>query len=796
MPPLMTLFAEFRGDDRKLQVDAVKAGEAAGVAAGLKASQTLGQQFKKGLPSALSAFGTGIAQGMGQQAWRGIEGAISGVANAIPDLIEKGKAWGLLVDEIADVTGATAERSSILAGSLTALGIPTANLSANFRILSTQVVTSEALFRKLGIATRDSNGVLLDTVSILDNVRGYLSGLRDGSDKAALATKLLGRSALDLIDYLNLTDAQAGALTDRLRAMGLVVGEEFRAEAEKASRETGLLDLAFTGLGVTLQAEVGPIIRRVIGSATQFIIDNMATIREVAGTVASAIAGLLGGLLGWDTSGVGTFVDSLTSLGGDGGSGVDGLRTKLAGLEGQVTKNNAVIAKGTQVTGSNTAAVDRQSAAIDRQIGVIDRREVASEKAYAKEMDRISGALQGQLDLLDAEERRLAQAERDRGLQADLLAAQEALRKARTAGPGGTIDRDAELRARQDVATAQAAIDRSERDKATAARRQTLIDTKAYIENLASLERGAENRKALAHTLANREKVLTDRLAAAQARGDTEEVAQVAAKLEAVKTTETRNNAAMRNASRRDELTQTKAQLAELKASITSAIGGGTSEAVKTAIAKNQELEAEIASLRAQLAALTTGASGNDSRHDTGGRPPLGSGGGLASAFTETAAVWKQRGEEMRQTIADIADALERIPGIVGGIQRSFDEWGAWKPPQWLQDLGSVLDWLTLHNPATQFFNTQHGLNGLGIPPPTSGKALGGIIPIGRSAWVGEAGLERAWSMPGGGTVIEPVASSARVGSRTSSPVVLQLVLPNGRVLAEFVNEQLAYLPR
>lgn len=140
MANIGSLFFLLRGDDKQLQVDAKKAGEAAGATAGLAASQTLGQSFKKGLPGALSSFGTGIAQGMGQEAWRGISGAINDVATAIPDLVERGKQWGLLVDDIADVTGATAQASSILAGSLTALGIPTAGLAANFRILSTQKI--------------------------------------------------------------------------------------------------------------------------------------------------------------------------------------------------------------------------------------------------------------------------------------------------------------------------------------------------------------------------------------------------------------------------------------------------------------------------------------------------------------------------------------------------------------------------------------------------------------------------------------------------------------------------------
>src|SRR5574343_1046102 len=93
------IYFALRGDAAGLQTDAKKAGEAAGAAAGLAASKTLGQSFQRGLPGALSSFGTGILQGMGQQAWRGIDAAISSAVSSIPDLIERGKQDGRLVDD-------------------------------------------------------------------------------------------------------------------------------------------------------------------------------------------------------------------------------------------------------------------------------------------------------------------------------------------------------------------------------------------------------------------------------------------------------------------------------------------------------------------------------------------------------------------------------------------------------------------------------------------------------------------------------------------------------------------------
>ena len=738
---------------------------------------------------------TGIAQGMGQQAWRGIEGAINDVVNAIPSLIEKGKEYGLLVDDIADVTGASAESASRLAGSLMALGIPTSGLSANFRILSKEITTNEAEFRRLGIATRDANGIQLDTVTILDNVRSYLSGMGDGADKAALATKLLGRSALDLIDYLNLTDAQAAAVTDRLQKMGLIVGEEFRVEAEKAKRETALLDLAFTGLGVTLQAEVGPIVRRIVSGITQFIIDNMATVKKVVADVANFIAGTLGGLFGGDFSAITTFADSIANLGGGPSTAAEELNGQLADLKAQRAELVAGSPKFTAATGAETAALDKQTAAIDKQITALEKKDAAEEKAYAKSMGRLGDQLQGQLDLMDAEERRLEMARQDRDLEVELAAAQEDLRRARTSGPGGGIDKEAETEAERRIGEIRARQAAVAKQRETDRKRAGIEEAKKYVEDLATLESGVENRKAFATTLAKRRTALESQLAAAKERGDLEAVALISAKLEAVKTTATRNESALRNATRKTELEKTKAELAATKAAIKSSIGGGSSEAQKTFQENLAKIDAKIAETRALLYSLTSGVQGNDARKypgATGGKPPLGTGGAIADGFNASAEAGKKFGEDVRGAVQSILDVLNQIPGVIDSITTKFDQWGAWEPPKWLQDLGAVLDWLTLHNPATTVFNANTGT----AQPPNGGRndggrARGGLIAAGSSAWVGEAGMERAYSLPGGGTMITPVAS----GGLGGQPAVIRLEI-GGRALMDYVDEQLVYRPR
>jgi hypothetical protein len=73
------------------------------------------------------------------------------------------------------------------------------------------------------------------------------------------------------------------------------------------------------------------------------------------------------------------------------------------------------------------------------------------------------------------------------------------------------------------------------------------------------------------------------------------------------------------------------------------------------------------------------------------------------------------------------------------------------------------------------------------------GYATGGVIPPGGYGFVGEVGMERAWSIPGGGTYIEPLTSSSP-SAGASAPHVLHVYLDRHEI-AVALDEELAYRP-
>lgn len=72
-------------------------------------------------------------------------------------------------------------------------------------------------------------------------------------------------------------------------------------------------------------------------------------------------------------------------------------------------------------------------------------------------------------------------------------------------------------------------------------------------------------------------------------------------------------------------------------------------------------------------------------------------------------------------------------------------------------------------------------------PTDWGGNATGGFLPAGDKGFVGERGIEDIYAMPGGGVVVTPRSGSdaAPAVAASGQPLVIQVVVPDGRVLAE-----------
>lgn len=334
------------------------------------------------------------------RAIQGFERAIYRAAHAIPDLIARGEKWATVVDEIADVTGLSARKASELAAVQSYLMDGTDSLGRALMVMSKNAVNNREAFDQLGIATRDSNGRLLDAYEIIGNVRQRISETGQGLLSTAAAQKVFGRGAHDLLDLLSLTNRQWAIYAESAHRSGLILTQAGLEAADQWTRTKRLLDGAITGIGAQILQGAAPALIGLTNAVTGAIQTNMGNIvRFVSGAI-TFIASLVSGLFGLDMDAV-SVVEQVARAGGSRGGGLsqrnfagpgDASRKAAAGTRehanatlGLAKALREARAELARARASNTgfggemSLYDRERAAQERQARIRDAQERVKE---------------------------------------------------------------------------------------------------------------------------------------------------------------------------------------------------------------------------------------------------------------------------------------------------------------------------------------------------------------------------------------------------------------------------------
>jgi hypothetical protein len=110
------------------------------------------------------------------------------------------------------------------------------------------------LFKALGISIKDASGALRSGDAVFMDFAKLIAGLPDGAVKTGLAIQVMGRSAQQLIPYLNEWGIESGELIKKARELGWIVGPEFAKQAEEADRGWKAITAGVRGLGMELAA--------------------------------------------------------------------------------------------------------------------------------------------------------------------------------------------------------------------------------------------------------------------------------------------------------------------------------------------------------------------------------------------------------------------------------------------------------------------------------------------------------------------------------------------------------------
>lgn len=384
-----------------------------------------------------------------------INQGISAIENAIPGLIARGQEWARTVDDISDSTGLAAEKSSLLAGVMSVMVGDAQGLTRALGAVANNAANHSDVFKRYGIAVQNTNGQLLDSWTILMNVRKALSDVGNGFITTAAARELFSRGGQVLIDFLTMSDAQFKLLTKDVRESGVIMTDAGLRAAEAWGRTQRRFEQQVTGIANQITQTVQPLLTRLVDGITNYLRQNMASIVGFVTEVVSFVAHAVAGFLGIDISGqVQTMAEQMDAL-----------------AEGS-NKRERALSKTAKARDEQTESEDGYSKALESQIDAIDRQLEAMSRVDDAE-DARREHMRLMQDIADAR-KELRDLRGESIFAAGMSAAEAEL--ARQAHAADIVD------AQKRIGEAQQKLEEQERDRAREMRRDDLEDRKAMLQ--------------------------------------------------------------------------------------------------------------------------------------------------------------------------------------------------------------------------------------------------------------------------------------------------------------------------
>lgn len=275
---------------------------------------------------ALGADTQKLKKGM-QDSQNIIQGTMDAISNMKAELVSIGavagpvaaiRSWAAAVNELEDSTGMAAESASKLLAMGQYVGISTEEMGSALNKMAKNAMTaavsidtaaasggtSSDVFTRFGIQILDTNGKLLSSEQIMDNVAAKHRSLANGVEKTAMEMAIFGRSGAKLNDLLNMSTQEMQEVKDMAQKTGLVLSHDTSQGFENAEFAVNKSKMALQGLAASIGAQMLPEIKKL----TDFMVDatekfasldeeerrNITTALEVAAAVSAISIGWRG----------------------------------------------------------------------------------------------------------------------------------------------------------------------------------------------------------------------------------------------------------------------------------------------------------------------------------------------------------------------------------------------------------------------------------------------------------------------------------------------------------------------
>ena len=238
------------------------------------------------------------SMGSGMLAAGAAVGASVIAMGALVEIAKKGveafTAYASQVQQVKDVTGGTAEESSLLVNRLKLIGVSSDDALRSIGMLG--VAIDKGTFRKYGVDVAYATNGNVDYIRSLENARSAIAAETDRTKANAEAKALLGRGYLTLARYMNLSESAYEALNEKAKEAA-TVNDQNLADARALKIAQQELSDQLEKLWVNIGKGVVPALTDLtngIGQVISFVTDATDKIGGF-GTVLHALAGLIPG---------------------------------------------------------------------------------------------------------------------------------------------------------------------------------------------------------------------------------------------------------------------------------------------------------------------------------------------------------------------------------------------------------------------------------------------------------------------------------------------------------------------
>lgn len=142
------------------------------------------------------------------------------------------------------------------------------SLQMGYKTLATQMNNiqkgskeSTAIFQKLGVAVKDNNGQLRSQEDVFNDSVRALQKIQNPTEKAIMAQKLFGKSALELKPLLNQSADAVDGLRQKANDLGMVMGDDAVDASVKLKDTIDTIQRTFSAFGNQIGAELMPTIQ-------------------------------------------------------------------------------------------------------------------------------------------------------------------------------------------------------------------------------------------------------------------------------------------------------------------------------------------------------------------------------------------------------------------------------------------------------------------------------------------------------------------------------------------------------